>query len=49
LEHICKFIGIEDVFHIDASGSKRAPDQVIAEAKKQVDALMSTYLKSGSS
>ncbi|MEH6355246.1 MAG: NAD(P)H-dependent oxidoreductase [Marinobacter sp.] len=28
---------------IDASGSKRAPDQVIAQGKQQVDALMSTY------
>jgi FMN-dependent NADH-azoreductase len=43
LEHICKFIGVSEVFHIDASGSKRTPEQVIAQGKQQVDALMSTY------
>ena len=42
LEHICRFIGIEEVFHIDASGSKGTPEQVIAQGKQQVDALMST-------
>lgn len=42
LEHICNFIGITDVFHIDVSGSKGTPEQVIAGAKKQVDILMST-------
>ena len=41
LEHICKFIGISDVFHIDASGSKGTPEQVIAQGKQQVDVLMS--------
>jgi len=40
LEHICQFIGVEKVFHIDASGSKRSPEQVIAKAKKQVDAVL---------
>jgi FMN-dependent NADH-azoreductase len=43
LEHICRFIGVSEVFHIDASGSKGTPDQVIAQGKQQVDALMSTY------
>jgi len=42
LEHICKFIGITEVYHIDASGSKGTPDQVIAQGKQQVDGLMST-------
>jgi len=42
LEHICKFIGITDVFHIDASGSKGTPEQVIAQGKQQVNMLMST-------
>ena len=37
LEQVCRFIGIEDVIHIDASGSKREPEKVIAEAKAQVD------------
>lgn len=41
LEHICNFIGINDVFHIDASGSKRNPEQVIASGKQQVDDLLS--------
>lgn len=41
LEHICNFIGIADVFHIDASGSKGTPEQVIAQGKQQVDVLMS--------
>lgn len=40
LEAICGFIGIQDVFHIDASGSKRNPEQVIAEGKKRVDDLL---------
>jgi len=41
LEHICKFIGITEVYHIDASGSKGTPDQVIAQGKQQVDGLIS--------
>ncbi|MGO4999351.1 FMN-dependent NADH-azoreductase [Oceanisphaera sp. W20_SRM_FM3] len=44
LEHICKFIGIGEVFHIDASGSKGTPEQVIAQGKRQVDVLVSTLL-----
>lgn len=44
LEHICRFIGIEDVFHIDASGSKGTPEQVIAKGKAQVDELMGRLL-----
>jgi FMN-dependent NADH-azoreductase len=43
LEHICKFIGISDVFHIDASGSKGTPEQVISQGKRQVDVLMSAF------
>jgi FMN-dependent NADH-azoreductase len=42
LEHICKFIGINEVFHIDASGSKGTAEHVITQAKQQVDVLMST-------
>jgi FMN-dependent NADH-azoreductase len=42
LEHICRFIGITEVFHIDASGSKGTPEQVIAQGKQQVDALVSS-------
>lgn len=40
LEHICRFIGINEVAHIDASGSKGSPEQVIAQGKQQVDALL---------
>ena len=42
LEHMCQFIGIDEIYHIDASGSKGSPEQVIAQAKNQVDELMST-------
>jgi FMN-dependent NADH-azoreductase len=43
LEHICKFLGISEVFHIDASGSKGTPEQVIAQGKQQVDALIANF------
>jgi FMN-dependent NADH-azoreductase len=43
LEHICKFLGIPEVFHIDASGSKGTPEQVIAQGKQQVDALIASF------
>jgi FMN-dependent NADH-azoreductase len=43
LEHICRFLGISQVFHIDASGSKGAPEQVIAHGKQQVDALVAGF------
>jgi FMN-dependent NADH-azoreductase len=42
LAHICRFLGINDVFHISASGSKGTPEQVIAQAKQQVDELVSS-------
>ena len=40
---ICRFLGISEVFHIDASGSKGTPEQVIAQGKQQVDVLMSEF------
>ena len=40
LEHICRFIGIDEVLHIDASGSKGTPEQIIDHGKHQVDALL---------
>ncbi|MEH6591272.1 MAG: NAD(P)H-dependent oxidoreductase [Halioglobus sp.] len=40
LEHICRFIGVDEVSHIDASGSKGTPEQVILQGKQQVDALL---------
>jgi FMN-dependent NADH-azoreductase len=42
LEHICHFIGIEEVHHIAASGSKGAPEVLIQEGKARIDALLST-------
>jgi len=43
LEHICRFLGIPEVFHIDASGSKGTPEQVITEGKRQVDSLIAGF------
>jgi len=40
LEQICRFIGIEEIHIIDAGGSKREPEQVIANGKRQVDELL---------
>ncbi|MDF1833184.1 MAG: NAD(P)H-dependent oxidoreductase [Porticoccaceae bacterium] len=37
LDHVCRFLGIDDVVHFDASGSKGSPDVVIAAARQQVD------------
>jgi FMN-dependent NADH-azoreductase len=37
LELICGFIGVEEVIHIAASGSKGSPAVVIAEGKQQID------------
>jgi FMN-dependent NADH-azoreductase len=36
LEHICRFLGITEIFHIDASGSKGTPEQVIAQGKNRL-------------
>ncbi len=48
LEHICRFLGITEVFHIDASGSKGTPEQVIAQGKQQVDALVASLYSNDS-
>jgi FMN-dependent NADH-azoreductase len=40
LERVCRFIGVQEVFHIDASGSKGSPELIIANAKKQIDKLL---------
>lgn len=42
LEHISRFLGITEIYHIDASGSKGTPEQVIAQGKKQVDEITSS-------
>jgi FMN-dependent NADH-azoreductase len=43
LDHICRFLGIAEIFHIDASGSKGIPEQVIAQGKQQVDTLIASF------
>lgn len=40
LAHICGFLGIKEVLHIDASGSKGSPEQIIESGKQQVDRLL---------
>jgi FMN-dependent NADH-azoreductase len=40
LEQVCHFIGIQEVIHIDASGSKRTPEKIIAQGKQQIDAAL---------
>lgn len=40
LQQICRFLGIDEVFVIDASGSKREPEQVIAQGKAQIDKVV---------
>jgi len=47
LEHICGFLGVQSVHHIDASGSKRQPEKVIAEAQEQVDRLLADLSTAG--
>ncbi|TFH68733.1 ACP phosphodiesterase [Gammaproteobacteria bacterium LSUCC0057] len=43
LERICRFIGIDEVYHLRASGSKGAPEQLLATATEQVDALLADW------
>lgn len=40
LEHICRFLGVEEIVHIDASGSKGSPEAVLAAARRQIDSLL---------
>lgn len=40
MEHICRFIGVRDVVHIDACGSKRNPQQILERAREQIDAVL---------
>ena len=44
LEHICGFLGIAEIAHIDASGSKGSPEKIITQGKQQIDALLSDSL-----
>lgn len=43
LEQVCRFIGVEDVHHIDAGGSKRDPEAVVSGAKTQIDNLLQDH------
>jgi FMN-dependent NADH-azoreductase len=40
LEQICRFLGVAEVHHIDAGGSKRTPAVVIDRARQQIDLLL---------
>lgn len=43
MEQICNFIGVEEVIHIDASGSKGTADLIFEQGKQQIDqALVKT-------
>ena len=44
LAHIFTFIGVEEVLHIDASGSKGSPEQIIESGRQQVDVILSNEL-----
>lgn len=41
LRFICKFIGARNIEHIDAGGSKRERDQTVAQARYQIDRMLS--------
>lgn len=43
LEYVFQFLGVEDIFHIHVSGSKRSPEEVLAAARKQVDELLEQH------
>jgi FMN-dependent NADH-azoreductase len=40
LAQICRFIGVEEIMHINASGSKGSPEQIIEWGKQQIDSLL---------
>lgn len=40
LELICRFIGVENIHHIKASGSKGTPEEIIAYGKEQIDSIL---------
>lgn len=40
MELICRFIGVKEIFHIDASGSKGAPQEIIDSGQRQIDTLL---------
>jgi FMN-dependent NADH-azoreductase len=40
LAQIARFIGVEEIIQIEASGSKRDPQQIIDDGKRQIDAVL---------
>lgn len=42
LKFICQFIGVEHIHIIDASGSKRTPEEVIEKGKDQINRILKT-------
>lgn len=40
LAHICSFIGVKEVVHIEASGSKGSPEKIIESGKQQIDSFL---------
>lgn len=40
MTHICRFLGIDTVHVVDASGSKRTPEAVLRDGRAQIDALV---------
>lgn len=40
LRHLCRFIGVSDIHVIDAGGSKRKTDEIIANGKAQIASLL---------
>lgn len=40
VEQVCRFLGIPEIHHIDASGSKRTPQVVIEAGKRRIDDLV---------
>ncbi len=39
LEQICRFIGVKEIHHIDASGSKGNQDAILTAGREQIDKL----------
>ncbi|WP_299975462.1 NAD(P)H-dependent oxidoreductase [uncultured Pseudoteredinibacter sp.] len=40
IEQVCRFIGVKEIYHIDASGSKGSQAEVLSDGERQIDALL---------
>ncbi|MCV6624331.1 MAG: NAD(P)H-dependent oxidoreductase [Cellvibrionaceae bacterium] len=40
IEQVCRFIGVKEIHHIDASGSKGSQAEVLSDGERQIDALL---------